>query len=286
MVSGDPRAADVGLFLVADGDDRQMVAASARAHPATIVIEPPIARALDIGAYLAKHFPAAVRRASAIEAQYECEGQPVAPDPTDPTVEEALGDQARQVVALTLRYRSSFYRGNPEETLARLASIRIRKLSSLSLRVGEISEPVPRFDERAVLLGGADRPTILYADALSNSDRLLVGLAPAIGAALGAQRIIGEPLLAFAAELGAHALDSSYEDYAAVLNVPVEDIKSFLGAARASIGKLLRVLRPLVGMFVGEEEASRFVPGSGPRQRRRCDRGARTSTRAPAGCSG
>lgn len=263
VVSGDPRAADVGLFLVADGDDRQMVAASARAHPATIVIEPPTARALDIGAYLAKHFAAAVRRASAIEAQYECEGQPVAPDPMDPTVEEALGDQARQVVALTLRYRSSFYRGNPEETLARLASIRIRKLSSLSLRVGEISEPVPRFDERAVLIGGADRPTILYADALSNSDRLLVGLAPAIGAALGARRVIGEPLLAFAAELGAHALDSSYEDYAAVLDVPVEDIKSFLGAARASISKLLRVLRPLVGMFVGEEEASHFVPGSG-----------------------
>jgi len=263
ILSGDPRTAEAGSFLVADGDDRQIVAASARAQPATIVIEPPTARARDIGAYLTKHFPAAVRRASAIEAQYECEGQLVAPDPTDPTIEEAFGDQIRQVVALTLRYRSSFYRGNPEETLVRLASLRIRKLPSLSLRVGEISESVPRFDERAVLLGGGDNPTILYSDALGSSDRLLVGLAPAIGAALGAQRIIGEPLLAVAAELGAHALDSSYEDYAAVLNVPVEDIKGFLGAARASIANLLRLLRPLVGMFVGEEEARRFIPGSG-----------------------
>ena len=254
---------DAGPFLVADGDDRQIVAAIARADPATVVIEPPTARARDIGAYLAKRFPTAVRCASAIEAQYECEGQPVAPDAADATIEEALGDQVRQIVALTLRYRSSFYRGNANETLARLASIRIRKLSSLWLRLGNISEPVPRFDERAVLLGSADHPTILYSDALGSSDRLLVGLAPPIGAALGAHRIIGEPLLAFAAELGAHALDSTYEDYAAVLNVPVDDIKGFLGAARASIGNLLRVLRPLVGMFAGEEEACRFVAGAG-----------------------
>lgn len=98
---------------------------------------------------------------------------------------------------------------------------------------------------------------------LAVSDRLLVGLASAIGAALGAQRMIGEPLLAFAAELGAHALNSTCEDYAAVLNVPVEDIKGFLGAARASIGNLLRVLRPMVRMFAGEEEAGRFVAGAG-----------------------
>jgi hypothetical protein len=113
-----------------------------------------------------------------------------------------------------------------------------------------------------VFLGGGDHRTILYSEALAASDRLLVGLAPAIGAALGALRVVGEPLVAFAAELGIHALDSSYDDYAAVLNVPAEDIKGFLGAARASIGSLLRTLRPVVRMFAGEEEARRFVPGS------------------------
>lgn len=263
IVSADPRAAAAGPFLVADGDDRQMVAATTRADPATIVIEPPTARAREIGAYLAKHFPGAVRRASAIEAQYESDGRLVAPDPTDRTIEEALGDQVRQIVALTLRYRSSFYRGNTEETLARLSNIRVRKIASLSLRVGEITEPVPRFDERAVLIGGTVQPTILYSDALGGSDRLLVGLAPAIGSALNAPRVIGEPLLAFAAELGASALDSNYEDYAAVLGAPVEDIRGFLGAARASIGNLLRTLRPLVAVFVGHAAASRFVPGLG-----------------------
>ncbi|RJT30822.1 hypothetical protein D3227_29940 [Mesorhizobium waimense] len=263
IVAAKPRAPEAGPFLVADGDDRQMVAASTRADPATIVIEPPTARAREIGAYLAKHFPGAVRRASAIVAQYETEGRLVTPDPTDRTIVEALGDQVRQVLALTLRYRSSFYRGNAEETLARLSAIRVRKIASLSLRVGELADPVPRFHDRAVLIGGVVQPTILYSDALAASDRLLVGLAPAIGSALNAPHVIGEPLLAFAAELGARALDSSYEDYAAVLGAPIEDIRGFLGAARASIGNLLRTLRPLVAVFAGPEAASRFVPGLG-----------------------
>ncbi|RWI33316.1 MAG: ATP-binding protein [Mesorhizobium sp.] len=263
IASVDPQATEAGPFLVADGDDRQMVAASTRADPATIVIEPPTARGREIGAYLARHFPGAVRRASAIVAQYETNGELVVPDPADLTIEEALGDQVRQLLALTLRYRCSFYRGNTEETLARLSTIRVRKIASLSVRVGELSDPVPRFEDRAVLIGGAVQPTILYSDALAASDRLLVGFAPAIGAALNAPHVIGEPLLAFAAELGPGALDSSHEDYAAVLGAPIEDIRGFLGAARASVGNLLRTLRPLVAVFAGREAANRFAPGLG-----------------------
>lgn len=263
ILSADPRDGNNVKFLIADGDDRQLLAASARADPATIVIDPPTARAREIAVYLAKHFPAAVKRASSIEASYESTGEPVDPNGSDPTIEEVFGDPVRQVIALALRYRCNFYRGNIEETLARLAAVRVRRLPALSLRVGDIVEPVPRFHERAILIGGSANPTVLYSEALASSDRLLVGLAPAIGAALGAQRTIGEPLLAFAAELGADPLSASYEDFAAVLNVPVEDVRGFLGAARASIGNLLRSLRPFVSYFAGPAEADRFVPGAG-----------------------
>ena len=48
-----------------------------------------------------------------------------------------------------------------------------------------------------------------------------------------------------------------------MLNVPLHDIRGFLGAARASIGNLLRTLRPLVTYYAGEEAGDRFVPGAG-----------------------
>lgn len=81
-----------------------------------------------------------------------------------------MGDGVRQVLALTLRYRSSFYRGNAEETLARLATVRVRPLASLNLRIGDFAQPVPRFNQRAVVLGGLGSSTILYSHALAESD--------------------------------------------------------------------------------------------------------------------
>ncbi len=262
IVAVDPRDAETRI-IVADGDDRQMVAATARAEATTAIVEPPTARAREVGAYLAKHFAHSVRQASRIEASYESDGIPVVPRAEDPTIDEAFGDVIRQIVALSLRYRSTFYRGSLEETLGRLASVRVRVLDGLSLRVGELAEPVPRFEKRAVLIGGTQAPTIVHSTALASTDRMLVGLAPAIGAALGAQQVIGDPLLAFAAELGPTGLSASYEDYAAVLGVPVAEIRGFLGTARASIGNLLRTLRPLVEMLTDETAAATFVVGTG-----------------------
>lgn len=258
----DPSGAGNKL-LIADGDDRQLLAATVRADSSAVLIEPPPARADAIARYLAQHFPAAIQRASQIEARYESCGELIVVSPLDPTLEEAFGDGMRQILALTLRYRASFYRGNPQDTLARLSLVRARKLPSLYLRVGEFSEPVPRFDQRAVLLSVGTPPTILYSEALAASGQLLIGLAPAIAKAIGAPNIIGEPLLAFAAELGAHGLTASVDDFAAILNVPVGEVKSVLGAARASITDLLRTIRPFIAYFAGLEEADRCVAGSG-----------------------
>ena len=258
----DPRQA-ASKILVADGDDRQLLAATARADVATVMMEPPAARARPIAAYLAQHFPNTVRRASQIEARYESEGAVIVPDPADLTIEEAFGDGVRQILALTLRYRSSFYRGNPEDTLARLASVRVRPLATLDLRIGDFAEPVPRFGQRAVLLDGGGAATILYAEALAGSDQLLIGLATAIAAAVGAPSTVGEPLLAFAAELGVIGLSASFDDYASILGVPADEIRNVLGAARASIASLLRTIRPIVAYLLGLEQAERFVVGTG-----------------------
>ena len=262
IVAVDP-GDDSSKILVADGDDRQLLAATARADATAVLIELPAARAKPIANYLAQHFPATTQRASQIEARYESEGQAIASDLADLTIEDAFGDGVRQVLALTLRYRSSFYRGNAEETLARLATVRVRPLASLDLRVGDFAQPVPRFNQRAVVLGGMGSSTILYSHALAESDQLLVGLAPAIATAVGAPNTVGEPLLAFAAELGAHGLASSFDDYASILGVPADEIKNVLGAARASISSLLRTLRPIVGYYAGLEQAERFVVGGG-----------------------
>ncbi|MBZ9775047.1 ATP-binding protein [Mesorhizobium sp. CO1-1-8] len=261
VVAVDPRV-DGSKVLIADGDDRQILAATAKANASTVLIEPPPARAKAVANYLAQHFPA-VQRASQIEARYESQGQTVVASSQDPMLEDAFGDGVRQVLALTLRYRASFYRGNAEETLAHLSTVRTRALASLDLRVGDLSEPVPRFHQRALLLNGAEGPTILYSETMAASQQVLVGLAPAIAAAVGAPNIVGEPLLAFAAELGATGLSATFEDYAAILGVPVEEIKNVLGATRASIANLLRTIRPFVGYFADAAVAERFVVGAG-----------------------
>jgi len=262
IVAVDPHDA-ASKILIADGDDRQLLAATARAEMTTVLIEPPASRAKAIASYLGQHFPASTQRASQIEARYESEGRAVVPDLTDPTIAEAFGDGVRQALALTLRYRSSFYRGNAEETLARLATVRVRSLPSLDLRVGDFAQPVPRFSQRAVVMAGTGSFTVLYSEALAASDQLLVGLALAIATAVGAPSAVGEPLLAFAAELGAQGLSATFDDYANILGVPADEIKNVLGAARASISGLLRTIRPIIGYYAGLEVAERFVVGGG-----------------------
>ena len=263
IVAVSPSTIEGVPFLIADGDDRQMVAATARSDPSTVVIEPPTNRAREVAAFLSTHFPLRVRRASTITAVYESGGIRVAYNPADPLIEDALGDQIRQIVALTLRYRAKFYQGNREETLRRLSRLRFRILPELALRVGDFAEPVPRFAESGVLLRDDAGATIIVSSALAASDRLLVGIAEAVGTALGSHSTIGVPLLAFVAQLGADPLARTYQDYAQVLDVPVEDVRGVLGAARASVGTLLRTIRPFIFVYAGETAAASFVPGAG-----------------------
>ena len=250
-------------LLVADGDDRQLVSASVRSTPEIVVVEPPAARASEIGSYLATHFPARVRRASELGAVYVSEGRQVVFDSAAPLVEEVLGDALRQIVTLCLRYRNNFYRGSVEVVLERLAAVRLRWLPELSLLMGDTIEPFPRFSERAVLLTSSEGPTLLVSSSLQETGRLLIVIAEALGSALGSQRLLGEPLLAFAAQFGTDPLACNYEDYARVLDVPVEDVRGVLGATRASISNLLRFVRPFAMLFAGEETGRDFVVGAG-----------------------
>ena len=74
---------------------------------------------------------------------------------------------------------------------------------------------------------------------------------------------MGEPLIAFAAQLGDDPLETSIDDFARVLSVTVADVRGVLGATRASIGGLLRTIRPFVQLYAGESAARHFVTGGG-----------------------
>ncbi len=261
VAPASPGRLDHPGIVVSDGDDRQLFAAIAQSGSGTLVFEPPPNRTADVAAYLATHFPKTVRRASAIEANYESGGEPIRFDPADAVIEDALGDQIRQIVVLTQRYRNSLYHGPVEQVLQRLSQLRIRFVDDLSIRVGAIVDPVPMFTARAVLHKDGAGQTVLCHSGLKQNTRLLVAIAEPLGEALGSRRYIGEPILAFAAQLGPDALTSGPEDYAAILNMPVEIISRVLGAARASIGNLLKTLRPFVAMFAGDEAAAEFVTG-------------------------
>lgn len=258
-----PDLPDAPGVVVSDGDDRQLFAATAQSGAGTLVIEPPPNRAGEVGAYLATRFPDRVRRASAIQASFESRGEPIRFDPGDPLIEDMLGDEVRQIVVLTQRYRNSLYRGPIEQVLERLSQLRIRFLDDLSIRAGTIVDPVPMFATRAVLHKDDYGQTVLCHSELKESGRLLVAIAEPLGEALGSRRFIGEPILAFAAQLGPDALASNHEDYAAILNMPVEVVGRVLGASRASIGNLLRTLRPFVALFAGQDAAADFVTGRG-----------------------
>ena len=118
---------------------------------------------------------------------------------------------------------------------------------------------------------------------LAVSDRLLVGLASAIGAALGAQRMIGEPLLAFAAELVADALNRPAGTMPRSSMYLVEDRNGVpwrcpsldRQSPSASLARCPHVRR---------RGGSRpLCCGSWSRQRRRCGRGASARSPAPPG---
>jgi hypothetical protein len=64
--------------LVADGDDRQMVAATVRATPDTVVFEPPRAKASEIGAFLRQRFPTRITRVAGLAVTYESGGAAIA----------------------------------------------------------------------------------------------------------------------------------------------------------------------------------------------------------------
>ena len=246
--------------LVADGDDRQTVAAIARIVPETTIFEPPAARARAIADYLSTHFVGRVKRASTIQAEYVSSGEAVSFDPSDPLLEEEVGTSVREAVVLVHRYRCSFYHGSLEEVLQRLSGLRVRWLNVLSVRLGGVLEPVPIFDRRAVLLRMPVGQTLLVPAHIKGSPGLLFAIAEALGEAVGSRKNIGEPLLALAAALAPIGHEPTAEDYATILSVPLAEVLGVLGAARDSISAILRLLLPFVFLHAGKEGAKAFRP--------------------------
>jgi hypothetical protein len=249
--------------LVADGDDRQTIGASVRGDPDQIVFEPPRTRAGDIGAFLRRTYPQRVTRSADIPVVYESADQALVFSSEVPFVEDELGGGLRDVLILGLRYRNSFYHGDVDDVLQRLATVRLRWIDRLQMRVGAVVAEVPRFAERAVLLSAPEGSTILAASALKGTERVLVAIAEALGAALGNRRQIGEPLQLFAAQLRPDPLACTETDYAEVLEATIEEIRGVLGSARAALAALLRTLRPFAVLYGDEGTGRAFAPGGG-----------------------
>ncbi|QOZ06634.1 hypothetical protein XH96_03205 [Bradyrhizobium sp. CCBAU 51765] len=247
-------------ILVADGDDRQIVAAMTRAVPEIITVEPPFGIANEFVRYLGRHFPH-IERASRIVAHYESDGAKIIFDPDDRLLEEEI-QGVRDFLILALRYRCSFYRGGFEEALQRLSTLRIRLLNNLSFRFGDHLEVVQMFDERAVVLRSSETSTILVSQALRVSPQLMIGISEALGEAVGSRKNIGEPLLALAATLLSSGSTPTANDYARALNVSVHEIIGVLGTSRTIIAENAKLLRPFVQMYAGEAPALRLVPGA------------------------
>lgn len=248
------------MLLVADGDDRQTIAAFARIAPDRALFEPPASRARMIAEYLAQHFPTRIQRASSIQADYVHAGTPIDFDPLDPLVEDELGPVVRDVLVLAHRYRCRFYQGPIDEVLQRLSTLRIRWLDAISLRLGDDAEPVPMFSHRAVLLRKPAGQTLLVAATLRESPRLLFAISEALGEAVGSRKNIGEPLSALTAALELNGHQPAPEDYASVLALPVQEVLGVLGTAKGSTRTMRRVLLPFVYLFAGKEAAIPFGP--------------------------
>ena len=246
--------------LVADGDERQTVAAIARIVPETIIFEPPASRASAIAEYLATHFGERIQRASTIQAEYMSGGEVIAFEPGDPLLEDEAGPSVREALVLAHRYRCSFYHGSLEEVLQRLSTLRVRWLDSLSVRLGGVSEPVPMFERRAVLLRAPAGQTLLIPAHINGSPGLLFAIAEALGEAVGSRKNIGEPLLALAAALAPIGHPPTPDDYADVLSLPLAEVLGVLGTAHSSTSAIRRLLLPFVYLHAGKEAASAFGP--------------------------
>jgi hypothetical protein len=211
-----------------------------------------------VAAYLADRLPGKFERISEILTAYEIGGSPFVFDPSDPLLTSELGLSVVDLAALTLRYRCTFYRMGHAEALQRLASLRLRWVDDLALRVGDVTAPL---SGQAALVRASQGNTLLAAAALRGSPLVLVTLAEPLGEAMGGRKTIGEPLLAAAALLADRA--PTIEALSQVFDVPVEEVRGVLRDARSAGPELARLARPFLQLWSGQAAAAALAPGGG-----------------------
>ncbi|WP_456387160.1 hypothetical protein [Profundibacter sp.] len=69
-------------------------------------------------------------------------------------------------IILTLRYRASFFRGDADDVILKLGTIRLRWLSELNFTLDDLIEPINNFDDSAVLLRSSEGMALLVSSAL------------------------------------------------------------------------------------------------------------------------
>lgn len=245
---------------IADGENRQAASAVARAFPETLIFEPPAAKAPAIATFFDTYFPGRIKRASQLRTEYEVDGTVLVFEASDELAEDALGPVVRETLILALRYKCSFFRGSVDDVLHRLASLRLKWLSTVTARLGELSETVPLFSSRAALFRSNEGQTLLVAESLRSSPQLLLAVAETLGEAVGNRKFIGEPFANFAAQLLAVGPSPTHADYAEILGLPLEEVQGVLGTARASTSAARRLLLPFVFLYCGQEAAGAFAP--------------------------
>lgn len=253
----EPRT-DGRLIYVADTDDRSAAASILRATPGAVVFEPPISRALDVGAYLRQHLGDRVQRMSDMEVVYVTPSGDFAFDASDPPLEQAVTTDLRGFVAMAVRYRCPFSNIGPETALGRLRALRIRWLDDLRLRIGDHIQPVSAFQQSAVLARAPQGDTLLAPAAARGSDGELLVLAAALGEALGSRRTLGEPMIGFAAQLQQIGEGVTPAALASTLGLSVQDVSALLKDARAILSDLCRVARPFLILW-GDERLAETV---------------------------
>ncbi len=265
---GQQAAADGSLPVVVVDEGGDSHVSSLLSQMGALVFYPPPFRNLGIPAYLAGHLPKQVKRSSTLTPLVVVDGKPFTDEDNHPKILDEVGRWLKDVVALSLRYRSPFWSGGSVNPLLRLETARIRWADTLRISFPSLPAGPDELQPRAFVIPSPNGSTIVALGAARNSTSGFVALASTIGRVLGNGPALGPPLATAIALLGADASGSfspTTADYARVFEVSTEAVTAVLLASRDSLADLLAKLRPVVAMFATIDDARRLSTEAGVR---------------------